>query len=67
MLLDNADQNITRSKRQAGGRSHCHNRANKATYNAVYYKSHRFAINCTKAIKCGNAHGKQSLKHATIQ
>ena len=39
----------------------------KATYHAMYYKSHRFAINRTKAIKCGNAHGKHSLKRFTIQ
>lgn len=67
MMLNNPDQNITRSKRQAGRRSHRRKRAKKATYDAKYYRSHRFTINRTKAIKRGNAHGKQSLKHATIQ
>ena len=39
----------------------------RATYHAKYYKSHRFAINRTKAIKRGNAHGKHSLRRSTIQ
>lgn len=39
----------------------CITKRDKATYHAMYYKSHRFAINHTKAIKCGNAHGKHNL------
>ena len=45
----------------------CITKRDKATYHALYYKSHTFAINRTKAIKCGNAHGKHSLKRITIQ
>ncbi len=65
MLLTNPDRNTISGRKQAGRLLYRRNRANKAKYNAEYYKKNKYNINRTKAVRRGNSR-KQRLKGTIV-
>ena len=66
MVLTNPDRNTISGRKQAGRLHYCRKRANKAKYNAEYYKKNKYNINRTKAVRRGNSR-KQRLKGTIIK